>query len=212
MVIVQKVVDDILNNEAVALSTKVQSVFLFCGIFYFLAWDWILGRILTLRYPYRSYTPFFCEICIATFAYGTASAAMAGKLGFLIYFSLLLVTGALWARRTAGQVTLKRDIRELCVIQSLQLVFSILILVIFFGWYFWIETVISWRFVVLAISAMWVFIFIYEMLVPRSKTVTAGPGVPFLARSDVRKLKKWLKKQLEDEPEKIVQYAESGDK
>lgn len=107
---------------------------------------------------------------------------------------------------------IKRDKRELCVIQSLQVTFAILVFVSFFGWYFLIETVMSWRFVVLAISAMWVFIFVYEMMVPRSKTVTAGPGVPFLSRSDLRKIKKWLKEQVRDESVKIVQHAESGDK
>ena len=55
---------------------RVDHIIMVVSIFYFLAWDWVHARILTLKNPYGGYTRFFLEIVIALCSYGAASAVL----------------------------------------------------------------------------------------------------------------------------------------
>lgn len=54
-VILQQVYSDVLIAENLQRLEKLVRVLLVVGVFYFLLGDWIQGRILTLRNPYRGY-------------------------------------------------------------------------------------------------------------------------------------------------------------
>jgi hypothetical protein len=194
--IVQQSFDEIMDVKGSDIWPKIEHelshLFLLMAIFYFLAWDWILGRILTLRNPLKSYSRFFLELLIAVFAYGTANAAIKGKLSFLVYLSAVLLLGGFWARRTERQLMYKFDLQELCIIQVLQFSCSGLILSVYLWWHFIVRTGISVGLVAFIFGGLWLFIFIYEIAVPRYKGLIAGPGVPFFNRPLVRKIRKRL--------------------
>jgi hypothetical protein len=90
VLIVQKVFDDLIEKKIDA--NCIIRILLLGVMFYFLTWDWVLGRILTLKIPYKSYTRFFYEILIAAFAYGTVAAILQDKALFL-YFLARVVYG-----------------------------------------------------------------------------------------------------------------------
>jgi hypothetical protein len=188
--IVQQSFDGIINSAAFPSWHAVLILALAAGISYFLIWDWVLGRILTLSIPYRSYTRFFCELSIAAFAYGTVSAAMKEAIIFLVHFALVLLFGALWAWRTAAHVKNTRDAQEICVIQRLQFTGFGIILVFFLWWKYMVKAQVTKILITETLVLIWILILAYEMVVPRAPGVIAGPGVPFIPRSDVRKLRR----------------------
>jgi hypothetical protein len=194
--IVQKVFDDVLNNTDVSLLEKWSKLLLLVAIFYFLTWDWILGRILTLRNPYKGYTTFFLELLIAGFAYGAASAAINGNVIFLLHFSCILFFGAMWARRVERHITEKKDLQELCMIQTLQFIGMLITLIFFIWWCLFVGLVINDKLIAIVVIGGWSFILVYEMMVPRYPGVLAGPGALFLQRSDVRTIRRFLKEKL----------------
>jgi len=196
--LVQQSFDEIINKGEVPLLETIRVLTLVVCVFYFLAWDWVLGRLLTLRNPYRSYSRFFWEILIAAFAYGTASAAIKQKLIFLIHFALLLFLGGIWAWRTEHQLTETHDRQELCMIQALQFTGSAITLGFFAWWYWMVETTIELPLVILVVLAILGFILVYEMLVPRQKGISAGPGFPFIRRTNVRRLSRFVFGRLVD--------------
>jgi hypothetical protein len=189
-IIVQQTFENLIDNNEIALSSKFSSLLLLAAVFYLLVWDWILGRLLTLRNPYESYTPFFCEVLIAAFSYGAASAATQGNTIFLLHFAFILFFGGLWARRMEKKILEKRDSQEFCMIQILQFTGSMFVLFFYFWWSFFYGRKISWALILIIVAGGWSFIFVYEILVPRYSGMTAGPGVPFIGRSRVRKLRR----------------------
>jgi hypothetical protein len=190
--IIQQSFDEIINKDGLALSDILPRLLLLMAVFYFLAWDWILGRILTLRNPYQSYSRFFFEVLIATCAYGTASAAIKGKSVFLLYFAAVFCLGGMWAKRTERQVSCVRDQKELCVIQSLQWVGACITAAFYFQWKKTVPDGVSWTLAIIETLNIWCFILVYEMMVPRYRGISAGPGVPFLARPNVRRIRRRL--------------------
>ena len=131
--IVAKLFDGILL-EPVAFAHKAKSSLLVMGVFYFLLWDWLHGRLLTLRNPFPSYRRFFIEVFIACCGYGAAVRALEGRISFLCRIALILVLGALWARLTIQDYPESEDRYELSVIIGLRLVMAGIITV---SWVFW---------------------------------------------------------------------------
>lgn len=189
--VVRQAVDDIIAKEELLSATTTARLFLLLVVFYFLAWDWIIGRILTLNNPYQSYTRFFCEVLIAAFAYGVASNAIRGDISFIVYLGLVLFSGGIWAMRTEPHAN-KNDKQEMCTIQTMQFTASVLVILFWVFWRIFFGDSISWSLVSVIAIAMWFFILAYEMFVPRREGVNGGPGVPRLNRKRVRKLRRWL--------------------
>ena len=195
-IIVQQTFDQLVNDNDLSFLAKIPRLLLLGAIFYFLIWDWILGRILTIRNPYRGYTSFFYEVLIAIFAYGAASAAINDNVLFLLHFSFILFFGGLWARRMEQQITERRDLQELCMVQTLQFIGTLITLVFFIWWCLFVGLKISGKLITIMVLGGWAFILAYEMMVPRYSGVTAGPGVPFLARSNVRQIRRFLRQKI----------------
>ena len=81
-VILQQVYSDVLLIATLQRSEKLVRILLVVGVFYFLLGDWIQGRLLTLRNPYRSYRRFFVEVAIAFTGYGAALEALRADILF----------------------------------------------------------------------------------------------------------------------------------
>lgn len=199
-ILVQQTFDRVINEASLSWSEKALRLLIVVAVFYFLAWDWIVGRILTLRHPYESYSRFFFEVLIAAFAYGTANAAVEGKVSLLVCFAFLLLAGMFWAMRTERQVERtdqwevhsKRDAQELCMIQSLHFSGAVVALIFYCWWESQVNSKATWTFGVIIVFALWCFVFAYELMVPRQKGIIAGPGVPFVGRSNLRKLRRLI--------------------
>jgi hypothetical protein len=185
--IVAQAYDTIINDGGLLSDNNGAKLLLLLGFSYFFSWDWILGRILTLRNPYHNYTRVFCEILVAACAYGTVSAILKGKLTFLLHFALLLFSGAIWAQRTEARAV-PRDAPELCTIQVSQYFGTALFILLYFVWP---EKTITWALAIYIVTILLVLVLVYEMWVPRPKGILGGPGMPFLARSDMR----WIKRR-----------------
>lgn len=157
---------------------------------YFFVWDWILGRLLTIRNPLRGYTVVFCELVLAAMAYLTIAVLLRNKMDFLIPFILFLTFGVVWAYRTFPKAS-KRDRRELSAIVVTQF-FGALVFAYFAA--FWIGRPLTWNKAVQIIFVLVSIIFVYEIGVPRAKGILGGPGVPFVPRSRLRWIRKCMRK------------------
>ncbi len=152
---------------------------------YFVLWDWILGRLLTLRSSYRTYTPVFCEIVIAVASYGLIASILAGKAYFPFFLFVQQFSGLVWATRMEPYCT-RRDAQEFCTIRATQAFGSGLF---FLMWIAWIESypvAVDWSHLLVAGFSILSNIFLYEMWVPRAKGILGGPGFPLLQRKRVR--------------------------
>ena len=124
--IVSETYDKVIVNEDKPIWQKVQDMTLIVVMFYFLAWDWLRARLLTIKNPYKGYQRFFMEIVIAFFAYGIALEVMRGRTFFLVYVVGVLAVGVLWAIRTKYDYLESRDLIELRNIQQLQSIFAVI--------------------------------------------------------------------------------------
>ena len=168
---------------------KGSALLLVLGVFYFLMWDWLHGRILTLKNPYKSYRMFFIEIGIALCGYGAAYAVVHAKASFLIYITLILLLGARWARDTLKEYPQSKDRFELHIIDSHQKVHAILGSVAYALWYFFVRRNVTLVEASYFIIFGWVFVFQYELFIPRPRGIIAGPGVPFVNKERMDKVR-----------------------
>ena len=130
---------------ATPLSGKIGRTLIVAGVFYFLSWDWMHGRLLTLRNPYQKYRRFFIEILIAACGYGAARTALSGEPIFLLYIVGILLLGVWWAGKTRLEITESSDHHEL---EFLQLYQSIATLVVFWLYQYWVahfQKQFEWR-------------------------------------------------------------------
>lgn len=114
----------ILPAEKVILE-KATNLILVIGVFYFLSWDWLHARRLTLKNAYTSYRRFFIEVVIAFSAYGAALEAVRMEVTFLIYIFVGLFLGAIWAHTTLQEYPKSEDAVELRIIRWYQPLYTI---------------------------------------------------------------------------------------
>lgn len=172
-----------------AFGLKVGKVLVVAGVFYFLAWDWIHGRILTIRNPYRGYRRFFIEILIAISGYGAALFAVANDPVFLLYLMATLQLGAWWAWEADHEVSDSADRDELRFISLYQILVSTVVFGIYHYWVSKYGHVFSWYGAVIITLAGYAFVLSYELQFERSHGLTGGPGVPFLGRKWVSRIR-----------------------
>lgn len=100
--IVAEMFPQVLMVTTTSVWQKAGNLLLLIAAFYFLSWDWLHGRLLTLKNPYKRYFRFFLEILIAACAYGVAFAALRRSIHIIQFIVLILLIGCWWS-----QVTLK---------------------------------------------------------------------------------------------------------
>src|SRR3989344_9185186 len=189
--IVAKLFDDILL-EPVALADKVKSSLLVLGVFYFLIWDWLHGRMLTLRNPFPSFRRFFIEAIIAFCGYGAATRALEGKVAFLFYVMLILLLGALWAWFTIREYPASDERQELVLIIALQPLNAVLVGACWIAWERLMGPTVSRVLTIALIELGWLAIFFYELALRRRTGIQAGPGVPFVTFQQLDRIRALL--------------------
>lgn len=180
--IVAKIFEGTLFPEIHAV-VKVKSLLLVLAVFYFLLWDWLHGRLLTLRNPFPSYRRFFIEVVIAICGYGAAARALDGKVAFLFYIALILVLGAIWALLTNLDFPKGEDRRELTVIIVLQLAIALIVGAFWVTWEREFGPTINLLQTLILVALGWGAVLIYELAIRRRPGIQAGPGVPFVPLS-----------------------------
>lgn len=186
--IVAKMFDDILLPE-VHLSDKAKSLLLVLGVFYFLLWDWLHGRMLTLRNPFPSFRRFFIEVIIAFCGYGAAARALEGKVALLFYVMLILLLGVLWAELTILDYPTGDDRHELTVIIKLQLVMAVVVGIFWVCWEREVGSQVNLFETLTLIALGWGAVFGYELAIRRQPGLQAGPGVPFVPLSKLERVR-----------------------
>jgi len=171
---------------------KANNVLLVIGVFYFLTWDWLHGRRLTLKNPYTSYRRFYMEVFIAFLAYGAALNALRVQIFFLLYILLGLLTGAIWARSTLKEYPESEDKLELRIIQRLQTTYTIAGTLLYLHWYIYVRRVITVYESVLFIVIGYIFVLTYDILVERPDGLMGGPGVPLISRNIIKRIQRFL--------------------
>lgn len=169
---------------------KIINVLLVVGVFYFLSWDWLHGRRLTVKNPYKGYGRFFIEVIIAFLAYGAALGAIEFQIYFLICLSLILLLGSLWAKMTIKEYPESEDKYELMVILIYQTVFAIAGGVSAFIWYKSVNKAAGLFEVMSFMLFGFVFLLYYDIWIERLEGVMGGPGVPFVSKRIIAKLRK----------------------
>lgn len=171
---------------------KASNLLLIIGVFYFLVWDWLHARRLTLINPYTSYRRFFMEVFIAFLSYGAALNALRMQVFLLLYIFLGLIMGAIWARSTLQEHPHSNDRRELRVIQFHQTVYAVVGTLYFLYWYNYVRKVITLEDSVLFVVVGYLFVFFYDILTERPLGIMGGPGVPFISRNVIEKIQRLL--------------------
>lgn len=182
--IVAKTFEEVLL-ELKTFGYKFSRLLLMFGVFYFLAWDWIHGRLLTLKNPYESYRRFFVEIVIAGCGYGAAGRAVEGLIAFLFYIALIFALGILWAEWTLQEYPNSPDRQELRLIRSNNIGWCIIALLFWALWERNVGPEIGLWGTVTLILIGWGMVLFDEALVDRPSGILAGPGVPFISRERV---------------------------
>ena len=187
--------EGIVNSQVLRFPEKLGGILLVIGVFYFLSWDWLHGRLLTLRNPYTRYRRFFIETLIAFSGYGAAISAIKRDAFFLIYVSFILILGASWAFVTLQEYPQSDDIRELEITEKFQPVAAIIALTfLFIRWYNWGDEPMVLGEISLIMFVGWIFVFLYELGQERRHAgIMFGPGVPFVSRERVGKVKQFFK-------------------
>lgn len=181
--------ENVIGKEEKTFLDKSGNILLLIGVFYFLAWDWLHGRLLTIRNPYRRYRRFFIEALIAFCGYGAALDAVSMKVSFLIYVALILLLGAFWARSTRQEHPETTDATELFVITLHQPVLAFEALLLYVYLRVSAGGILTLALVIPIIVFGWLFVFAYEAYVPRQEGVAAGPGVPFISKTRMDKVR-----------------------
>jgi hypothetical protein len=161
-------------------------------LFYFLAWDWILGRLLTMKNPYRGYDRFLLEILIAVSSYGAALSVVGGKVHYLVYLGIILMLGAFWAKRTQKELKYLKDDQELCITQSLQFPCAMACFLCFLHRLTFFDGRATTGLMACSVLAIWCFLLAYELAVPRCAGLAGGVSIPFIPRSRLRNTRRRL--------------------
>lgn len=192
-VILQQVYSDVLLAEGLRRPEKLVRILLVVGVFYFLLGDWIQGRLLTLRNPYRGYRRFFVEVIIAFAGYGAAIEALRADISFVLYITLVLYLGSYWSLCTIREVTDQRDERELRIVMIVQPLTAFVGLSAWFLWYRFVGYPISLGGMVVLYFIGFFYDLSYELLASTREGLEGGPGVPFLSRERVSQLRRLLR-------------------
>src|SRR3989338_4345872 len=179
----------IILSEELSVLNRAGNIILVLGVFYFLTWDWIHGRLLTLKNPYTGYRRFFIEVVIAFCGYGAALSAIRGQLSFMIGIVLILILGAYWARRTSREHPESPDSIELWIIQKLQTRVATVVSVAIVAWYYMVGSMITLAESIYFVIFGWAFVLVYEVIVERPGGIESGPGVPFVSKQQLRAVK-----------------------
>ncbi|OGL85734.1 hypothetical protein A3I40_03070 [Candidatus Uhrbacteria bacterium RIFCSPLOWO2_02_FULL_48_12] len=186
----------IILSEELSVLNRAGNTILVLGVFYFLTWDWIHGRLLTLKNPYTGYRRFFVEVVIAFCGYGAALGAVRGRISFMIGIILILMLGAYWARRTSREYPESPDIWELWIIQRYQARHAVLVSIVTIAWYYVFGSTITFVESISFVAFGWVFVLVYEVIVERTSGIERGPGVPFISRRQLKAVKSFINKHL----------------
>lgn len=168
---------------------KVGKALLVIGVFYFIAWDWMHGRLLTIRNPYTGYRRFFIEILIAASGYGAALSALNSDARFLVYLVMILALGVWWAHVTLQEVPGTEDAEELRFIRIYQSVATIVVFALYHIWLDRLGREFQWWASFILITIGYIFVFIYELRIERTTGLLGGPGVPWLGREVMAKIR-----------------------
>jgi len=189
LVLSQTFTDVILEPNKTVLE-KVINVLLVIGVFYFLSWDWLHGRRLTVKNPYKGYGRFFIKVFIAFLAYGAALGAIEFQAFFWTCLTLILLFGSLWAKMTIKEYPESEDKYELMVILIYQTVFAIVGGVGSFVWYNYVKRVAGLLEVIMFMLFGFVFLLYYDIWIERPEGVMGGPGVPFVSKKIIAKIRR----------------------
>lgn len=191
--ILQRIFEDVVTNDQLMRSDKLVRIALVAGVFYFLLGDWIQGRLLTLRNPYRRYRRFFVEVGIAFAGFGAAIEAIRANVFFVGYIALVFLLGAYWAHSTLTEYPRTEDRRELLVIQVVQLLTAVTGGVSSLLWYTYVGELIFFGGLSMLYFIGWTYDFAYELFAPLRVGLEGGPGVPFVGREHMNRLKTFLR-------------------
>lgn len=186
----------VIRNPLTSAVDKTANVLLVLGVFYFLLWDWLHGRLLTLKNPYQGYRRFFLEIIVACCGYGAARAALKLEVSFVVYVILILFLGVLWAKWTLDECPTSGDARELKLIKFHQNFHAIIGSIMYLFWYAFISKAIALREALIFLVLGWLFVFQYELVIIRPPGVQSGPGVPFVSRQRIASIRTWIVRPL----------------
>ena len=155
-------------------------------------WDWLHGRLLTLKNPYKYYRRFFIELVVAFCGYGAALQVTKGSVLFLVYIILILLLGAVWAHWTIREYPDSADKVELEHIRLYQPFQVIIGLVSAAYWYFFVGQKLTVLSACAFLIFEWLFVLQYEFLLERPSGITAGPGVPFMNKRRIDKFRDYM--------------------
>ena len=192
-VILQQVFTDVLLAEGLQRLEKLVRILLVVGVFYFLLGDWIQGRLLTLRNPYRSYRRFFVEVAIAFAGYGAAIEALRADISFVLYVTFVMSLGSYWSYSTLFEITDEQDRRELRTVMVVQPLTAFVGLSVWLLWYRFVGFPISLGGMIVLYIVGFLYDLSYELFAPSREGLAGGPGVPFLSRERVNNLRSMLR-------------------
>ncbi len=198
--IVSEAVEKTLLEGSIPTGEKIGRLVMLLAAFYFLTWDWIHGRLLTLRNPYTRYLRFFLEILIAACGYGVALTALARSMNMLLFIAAILLLGAGWAKITMLEHPQSADMGELRTVLWGQL----LVILLTLGFYAYNlrfhhgSTGIPQGLIILV--GGWFMVLFYELAVERREQgILGGPSVPFLPNPLIdswrKNIRVWYAKQ-----------------
>ncbi len=183
-------------STQLAVQAKAGKVLLVIGVFYFIAWDWMHGRLLTFRNPYTGYRRFFIEILIAASGYGAARSALNSDARFLLYLAMTLVLGVWWAHVSLKEVPGSPDEKELRFIRIYQGISAAAVCMFYLGIRAIFGTELEWLGSLLIIFIGYGFVFFYELFHERTPGLLGGPGVPYLGREAMSKIRSRLLRRM----------------
>ncbi len=192
--IVAEMYPDVIMAATMPVWEKASSLLLVIAAFYFLAWDWLHSRLLTLKNPYKRYFRFFLEILVAACAYGVAFAALQKSIYVLHFVALILLIGCWWARVTLKEYPKSEDKKELDFIQQYQFRLAVVVEAGFMIRYFVSNEKVSMGETVVILVMGWICVFAYEWVHERPEGLLGGPGVPLLGREKMNKLRQKVNK------------------
>lgn len=196
--VLDKAYSGIIMDHSKSYTDRGISLLLISGIFYFLCWDWLQGRLLMLRNPLKRYRRFFMEILIAFGGYGAALMAGESNSKFLLFIAAIYIVGVMWARSTIFEHPETGDMSELLTIKNIQPVLAVCTLLVYiFMWYhkYTLESRVAR---VGMVVFVWCSIFVYEISTDRTLVgIDAGPGVPFVTWEQVIKTRNFFGRRIE---------------